>query len=133
MWQTLEFLSVFTTLSLKLIFWKTETFSKNWSTAFLVQSTKIEIAIFSHKTVLPEANVETNRTRSTEWTYYKGRCFASNYFIFLKVFFSLGTFSKELIRCTNYPNAHSHTFRKRWRFIWRCFFPVSILKVLLKY
>ena len=26
------------------------------------------------------------------------------------------------------PKAHIRTFSKRWSFIWRCFFPVNILK-----
>ena len=54
---------------------------------FLVESTKIESAIFPHKTALPEANVKINRMRSTKWTYHKERSFASNYFIFLKILF----------------------------------------------
>ena len=28
------------------------------------------------------------------------------------------------------PNVHIHTFRKRWRFIWACSFPLSILEHL---
>ena len=53
---------------------------------------------------------------------------------FWKFCFSLRTSYKEFIFCTNYPNVHIHTFRKRWSFIWLCFFPVSILnykKILL--
>ena len=42
---------------------------------------------------------------------------------------SLRTFSKELIWCSNHPNDHTHTFRKRWSIIWGCFFPVSILNL----
>ena len=33
-----------------------------------------------------------------------------------------------MICCTNNPNTHICTFCKRWSFIWRSFFPVSILK-----
>ena len=33
-----------------------------------------------------------------------------------------------MIWCTEDPNAHIRTFCKRCSFIWRCFFPVSILK-----
>ena len=50
--------------------------------------------------------------------------------VFWKFCFRGRTSSKVLIRCTNYPNVHIHTFRKRWSFIWRCFFPVGILKEL---
>ena len=47
---------------------------------------------------------------------------------FWKFCFSLRTPYKELICCTNNPNVHICTFSKRWSFIWRCFFPVSIFK-----
>ena len=47
---------------------------------------------------------------------------------FRKSCFSLRTSYKELIWCTNYRNVHIRTFFKRWSFLWRCFFPVSILK-----
>ena len=82
---TTGILNVFTTLSLKLIFWKTKAFFKKLEYRFLVQNTKIESAIFPHKTALPEANVKTNRMGSTKCTYHKGRIFASNYF--LKILF----------------------------------------------
>ena len=49
---------------------------------------------------------------------------------FWKFCFIVRTSSKELIRCTNYPTVHIYTFCKRWSFIWKYFFPVSILKQL---
>ena len=42
--------------------------------AFLVESTKIKIAI-----------VKTNRMKNAKWTYHKELSFASNWFIFLKI------------------------------------------------
>ena len=42
--------------------------------------------------------------------------------------FSLRTSYKELIWYTNDPNAQIRTFCKRWNFVWRRFFSVSILK-----
>ena len=33
-----------------------------------------------------------------------------------------------MIWCTNDPNVHIDTFHNHWSFIWRCFFPLSILK-----
>ena len=51
---------------------------------------------------------------------------------FRKFCFSLKTSYKELIWCTNDPDAHIRTFYKRWSFIWRCFFPMSILNVVVK-
>ena len=50
---------------------------------------------------------------------------------FWKFYFSLRTSYKELICCSNNPNAYICTFCKRWSFILRCFFPVSILKAIL--
>ena len=35
-----------------------------------------------------------------------------------------------MIWCTNHSNVHIHNFRICWNFIWRCFFPVSILNPL---
>ena len=43
-------------------------------------------------------------------------------------FVSVRTSFKELICCTNNPNTHICTLCKRWSFIWRSFFPVSICK-----
>ena len=50
---------------------------------------------------------------------------------FRKFCFSLRTSYKELIWCTNYPNAHIRTFCKHWSFIWRCFFPVRTLNLMI--
>ena len=61
------------------------TFFKKLEYRFLVESTKIENALFPCKTALSEANVKTNRMLSTKWNYHKERSFASNYFIFLKI------------------------------------------------
>ena len=100
MWQSVKILNVFNTLTLKQIFWKAKTFFKTLEYCFLVESTKIENASFSYKTV----------TTLFCW----------------KFCISLRTSYKELICCTSNPNAHICTFCKRWSFIRRCF--VSILK-----
>ena len=131
MWQSLELLNVFSTLTLRQIFWKTTTFFKNLENCLLVESTKIENVSFLYKIAISEANVKVNRMVSTKWTYRKEWSFASNYFIFRTFCFSLRTSYKELIWCTNYPNVHVRTFCKRWSFIWRCFFAVSILKAAI--
>ena len=130
-WQSKEILNVFNTLTLKQIFWKTKTIFIKLKYSFLAESTKIENASFPYKTAISEANVKTNRMARTKWIYYKERRFASNYFFFMEIFFSLKTSYTELIWCTNDPNAQIHTFCKRWSFIWRCFVPLSILKTLL--
>ena len=88
MWQSLETLNVFNTITLKQIFFKTKTFLKRQDYCFLVESIKIEIATFPYKITLSEHNVKTielgvNRTE---------RSFASNYFIFWKFCFSLKIF-----------------------------------------
>ena len=56
-WQSLEVLSVFNTLTLKQIFWKTQTLFKELEYRFLVECTKIESTAFPYKTALSEANV----------------------------------------------------------------------------
>ena len=61
----------------------------------------------------------------------KNGVFSVTSLFFWKLCFSLKTSCKELIRCTNNPNAYICTFYKHWSFIWRCFFPVSILKLTI--
>ena len=123
MWQSVEFLSVFNTLTLKQIFWKTKFFTLKLQYRFLVESNKIENASLPYKTAMSEADVKTNRIVSTNWTNHKER---SNYFVFFE---NLVSVYKELFWCTDDPNVHIHTFTKRWNFIWGGFFPVRILKV----
>ena len=129
MWQSVETLNVFNTLTLSQIFWKTKTFFKKLGYGFLVETTKIANTSFPFKTALSEANGKTNRMATTKWTYHKECSFVRNYFSFLKILFQFNNSYKELIWCTNDPNVHIHTFCKRWRFILWCFFPVSIIKL----
>ena len=49
-----------------------------------------------------------------------------------KFCFSLRNSHIDLIWYTNNPNTHIRTFCKRWSFIWRYFFPVSILNTWKK-
>ena len=86
-----KFESVFNTLTLIQIFWKTKTFLKKLEYSFLVETTKIENTSFPFKTALSEANVKTNRKTIPKWTYHKEWSFASNCFIFLEIRFSFGT------------------------------------------
>ena len=76
-------------MTLKQILWKTKTFFKKLEHHFLVESAKIENASLPDKTAISEAKVKANRMVSRKWTYHKERSFASNYFIFFKVFFSV--------------------------------------------
>ena len=128
MWQSVEVLNDFSILTLKQIFWKTRTFFKKLEYRFLVESTKIENASFPYKTAISDPDVKTNRIVSTKWTYHKEGSFANSCLIILRFCFSLRTSYKELIWCSNDPNAHIATFCKHWRFMWRCYFLVSILK-----
>ena len=118
--------NVFNTLALKQILWKTKTFFKKLEYHFLVETTKIENTSFPFKTALSEANVKTNRMATTKWTYHKEWSFASNYFIFWKFCFSLRTSYKELICCTNNPNAHICTFCKRWSLVFDSVFSLWV-------
>ena len=113
---------------MKQIFWKTKTFLKKLECRVLAESTKIENASFPFKTATSEANVKTNRMVKQNRSIAKNGVLPETSSFFWKFCFSLRTSYKELIWCTNDPNAHIRTFCKRWSFIWRCFFHVSILK-----
>ena len=65
MWQSVEILNVFNTLTLIQIFWKTRTFVKKLENYFLVETTKIENTSFPLRTALSETNVKTNRMAAT--------------------------------------------------------------------
>ena len=77
MWQSLEVYNVFSNLTLKQIFWKTQIPFKKRKNRF-----EVENAIFQYKT-----NVETNRMGSTKCIYHKERSFTSSYFIFSTILF----------------------------------------------
>ena len=71
MWQSVEILNDFNTLTLKKIFWKTKIFFKKLENILLTESTKVENASFSYKTAMSEANAKTNRMVSTKCTIPK--------------------------------------------------------------
>ena len=64
-WKSLEILNVFYTLTVKLVFSKTQTLFKKLEYCFSVESTKIENTMFPYKTAQSEANFKTNRMCST--------------------------------------------------------------------
>ena len=125
MWQSLELLNVFNTLTLKRFFWYTKTFLNKLEYRFLFE---IKTATFPYKTALSKANVKLNWMGGTKWTYHKERSFSITTLFFWKFNFSIRTSYKELIWYTNYQNNHIFTFRKRLSFIWGCVFSASILK-----
>ena len=87
MWQSLKTLNIFNIFTLKQILWKTKNVFKKLEYDLLVESSKIKNASFPYKTVISEADVTTNKIVSTKWTCRKKQTFASNYFVFLKIFF----------------------------------------------
>ena len=120
MWKLLEILNVFNTLNLKEIFWKTQIFFEKLEYLFLVES---NISILN-------CSVRSLMLRQIEWCVQNGLITKNGVLpgttLFFRIFCcSLRTLYKKLIWCTNHPNVHIHTFRKRWCFIWGCFFPVS--------
>ena len=66
-------LNIFSTLTLKQIFYKTKTFFKKLKYRFLVERTKIEKSSFPYETALSEANVKANRMVTTKWAYHRER------------------------------------------------------------
>ena len=96
--------------------------------AFLDESIKIENTSFPYK--LP---YQKSMLRQTKWWLQNGpikknEVLPITSLYFWKFCFSLRTSYKESICYTNNRNANICTFCKRWSFIWRSFFPVSILK-----
>ena len=98
-------------------------FSKNWSYHFLVGSTRMESTLFPYGTVTSEADVKTNRMRSTKWNYHTERSVSSNYSILLKNLFQFKNFLKrvdlmyQLLQCTAMYlqfDVHIRAFRKRY-------------------
>ena len=76
-WELVETLNIFNTVTLKQNSWKTKTFFQKIEATFLVERTKIENASFPFQTVTSEASVKTNTMVGTKWTYHKERSFAS--------------------------------------------------------
>ena len=114
-WQSLDISNVFNNVTLKQIFWKAKTFFKELEYRFLVEITKIENAMFLHKTAFSEANIKTNRMGST-----KNRVLPVTALFFWKLCISIRTSYKRLIWWTNYPNVHIHS-----QFLWALEFYLS--------
>ena len=84
MWQSLEILNVFNTLTLKQILWKTQTLLEKLDYRFLVENVKIENGLLPCKAALSDGNLKTNRMGSTKWNCHEEWNLASNYFIFFE-------------------------------------------------
>ena len=80
----------------------------------------------AYKNAISNANVKTKKMVISKWTYCKEWSFASNYFIFLKILFQFKNLLKRVDLLYQQPKRPYLYFCKRWSFIWRCFFRVSI-------
>ena len=130
MYQSLEILNIFNTVTLKQIFWKTQALFKKLEYRFQVERTKIDNATFPYKTTQSEANIKTNIMGSTKCTYRKQRSFASIYLLFPKILFQFrNPVSKVDLRyqLTKYPYL---CFSKALEFYLRGFFSlwISLIK-----
>ena len=128
MWQWVNSLKVFNTLTLKQIFWKTKIFFKKLEYRFELKTLRLKTHHFHTK--LPH---QKPMIRQIEWWLQNGPIKKNGdlpvtSLFFWKFCFSLRTSYKELVWCAKNTNVHIRTFCKRWSFIWRYFFPVSILK-----
>ena len=122
-WQWVKLSNVFNTLTLKQIFWKTKTFFKKLEYCFLVETTEIESTSFLFKTALSETNDKPNRMTTTNWTYHKEWSFASNYFVFLEIFFQFQNLLERVNLMYQQPKCLYSTFSLVVEFNFRVLFP----------
>ena len=113
LWQSLKIFERFQYFNFETNFLKTETFFKKLEYCFLAEITKTE-----NYTKLP-----CQKLILIEWGLQNGPITKKGvlpvtHFSVWKTLFQL----KNLIWCTSYPNVHIFTFRRRWSFIWGCFF-----------
>ena len=111
---------------------KRKPLSKKWSTVFWLKALRLKTHHFHTKLPYQKAML-----RQIEWWVQNGPIIKNGVAPVTTAFswkfcFSLRTSYKELIWCTNDTNAHIPSFCKRRSFIWRCFFPESILECAWK-
>ena len=141
MWQSLEILNIFNTLTLKQIFWKTQIPFTKPEEHFLVESTEIDNATIPYKTALSEANVKTNRMGSRKWNITKNRVvlpviffsedFSTSFFFStsnFKILFKFRTLYKKLFLVYQLPKCSCSYFSKTFRFYLRVLFPCESLR-----
>ena len=108
MWQSVEILNDFSTLTVKQIFWNTKNFFKKLEYQFLVESTKMHH--FHTK-----LSYRKPMLRQIEW-WVQNEPITKNgvlpviTLLFWSFYFSFWTSCKELIWCTHDPNVHIPTF-----------------------
>ena len=82
--QSVKVSNIFSTLTLKQIFWKKKTFFKKLEYHFLAETARIESTSFPYKTPLSEANVKTNRQQKADRNFCGN--FLKNHFRYLKLY-----------------------------------------------
>ena len=107
-------------------------FQRNWSIVFYLKAIILKTHHFHTK--LP---YQKPMFRQIKWWLQNGPIKKKGVLPVITLFFwkfcsSLRAFYIELICCTNNPKTDIDTFWKRWSFIWRCFFPMSILNLLTR-
>ena len=105
MWQSVEILNVFNTLTLRQIFWKTKTFFQKNRVPFLVESTRLKTHHFHTKLTNQKPML-----RQIEWwvqniPFTKNEVLPVTTSLFWKFCFSLRTSYKVMIWCTGEPNS----------------------------
>ena len=129
MWQLVEILNLFNTLTLKQIFWKMKTFFKKLEYRFLIESPKLETHHFHTK--LPK---QKPMIRQIEWWVQNGHITKNGVLPVTILFFgNFVLFQEPLITRVDLLylriNCPYSYFSKSWSFIWRCFFLVRVVGV----
>ena len=109
-------------------FLKNKNLFKSWSTVFLLKVLWLKTQHFHAKPLRQKTMLTQIEWGVQDGTITKKGMLPVTTLVFRKFYFSLTNSYEKLIWCTNYLNVYIHTFRKRWSFIWGCFFPVSFLK-----
>ena len=97
MWQSVEILNVFNTLTLKQIFWRKKTFSKNWGTVFQLKALRLKTHNFH-----TNLSYQKPMLKQIEWWVQNGpitknRVLPVTTLVFWKFYFILRTSYKDLI------------------------------------
>ena len=110
--------------------WRTKNFSKKLEVLRVLRLKVLRLKTQHFHTKLPcqKPMLRQIKREIKKWPITKNGVSPATTLFFWKFCFSLRTFYKELIWCTNYLNVYIQTFYKRWSFIWGCFFHVGIFK-----
>ena len=112
---------------------KWKAFSKNWITVFCLKALRLKTHHFHAKLPCHKPMLRQIEWWMQNWLITNNGVLPVTILFFWKFCFSFRTSYKELIWRTNDPNVHIRTFCKRWSFLWRCFFAVSILNFIQEF